>query len=104
VGPTAVGSVRMSLTDVICFSKYGVGDISTGGPSLTQQGNCASDQTAAATDSRSVSNNLDGLVARGNSYGRWLWVSHSAVGKLTYYSSGYSVEAYKRVTPIGYVA
>lgn len=101
VGPTAPGSVRMSVRDTICFSKYGLGDISLGGPSLTQVGNCGTDDTSAQTDSRSVTNNLDRTVGRGNNYGRWLWVSHSAAGKLTYYSSGYTVEAYRRTSPIG---
>ena len=94
-------NIRLTLSDEICVSKYGFGDVSfTKPPGVAEEGSCVSDSTTF--DGRSGSHNWDGVTARGNKYGRWLWVSHASSSKLAWQGASWTVFAYKRVHPQGY--
>ncbi|WP_224273650.1 hypothetical protein [Nocardioides lacusdianchii] len=104
MAPTSpyANNIKLTLTDEICVSKYGFGGVDfTKPPSVQVEGNCVKDSTTW-DNRRSGSHNWDGVTARGNSYGRWLWVSHDSSSKLVWQGSSWNVYAYKKVHPQGY--
>ena len=93
---------KLTLQDTICASKYGIGDISfSGPPGVSQEGNCFSVETDGDANDRQIIHDLDGAVARGNSYGRWLWVSHTSGASMKYGATKAFTEAYRKSTPVG---
>lgn len=92
----------MSLTNTLCVSKYGFGGYDfTKPPQVSIEGDCATD-TTPVENFRSINHNWDGLTVRGNSYGRWLWMSHQSAAKLTWNNSSWNVAAFQKVHPQGY--
>jgi hypothetical protein len=103
-GPIAPGNIQMRLHSEICFSQYGFGSVSVGGGiglSAGTESSCASGDFDGRSDVRHVTVDHGSIVGRGNSYGRWLWVSHKVTGVMRLYDKWYTVEAYRRTGPTG---
>ncbi|MCX4824375.1 hypothetical protein OG883_31875 [Streptomyces sp. NBC_01142] len=102
-GPHA--GYTLKLSDGICFDKYGMGGVSVSGGKLSS-GSIGTDDDCGSgvyQGSANSSVNVDHgkVIGRGNVYGRWLWVSHTATASMQYGNTYYDVTAYKRSSPIG---
>lgn len=102
-GPVA--SYTLKLSDGICFNKYGIGGVSVGGGGLSP-GSVGNDDDCGTgvyqgDKNSSVTADHGRVVGRGNAYGRWIWVSHSATVSMKYGNTYYDVTAYRRTSPIG---
>ncbi|MFI7408195.1 hypothetical protein ACIBU0_05950 [Streptomyces sp. NPDC049627] len=102
-GPVANYTIKLS--DGICFNKYGIGGVSVGGGGLSP-GSIGSDDDCGTgvyqgDKNSSVVANHGQVVGRGNVYGRWIWVSHTATASMKYGNTYYDVTAYRRTSPVG---
>lgn len=100
-----VSSYTIKLSDGICFNKYGIGSVSVGGGGLSPGGiggedDCGGGVYAGDKNSAVVANH-GRVIGRGNPYGRWIWVSHTATASMKYGNTHYDVNAYRRTSPIG---
>ncbi|WNI30413.1 hypothetical protein [Streptomyces sp. ITFR-6] len=95
----------IKLTDGICFNKYGIGSVSVSGSGLSPGGVGGEDDCGAGVyqgdKNKSVKADHGKVIGRGNAYGRWIWVSHSATASMKYGSTYYDVNAYHRSSPVG---
>lgn len=102
-GPVA--SYTIKLSDGICFNKYGMGSVSVGGGGLSPGSIGGEDDCGAGVyqgdKNSSVVADHGKVIGRGNPYGRWIWVSHSATASMKYGNTHYDVSAFRRSSPIG---
>ncbi|MGX4690307.1 hypothetical protein [Streptomyces sp. JNUCC 63] len=102
-GPVASYSIKLS--DGICFNKYGIGGVNVTGGGLSPgsiggESDCGTGVYQGSKNSP-VTANHGKVVGRGNVYGRWIWVSHTATASMKYGNTYYDVNAYKRSSPVG---
>lgn len=95
----------LSISDEICFSKYGFGGVSVSGGGLAPGGlgtetGCSSGSASSSWGQSSFTWDHGQVVGRGNPYGRWLWVRHSMAGTMCM-GNCYDIYAYRRSSPIG---
>lgn len=99
---TAAGplqSYNLRVTDTLCADKYLVSV--TWYPGVETKNDCFTDYTQGQTQASTVTNNMDGAYATGNSLFRWISYTHSVQGKMTYASSGYYIATAGTKSPIG---